>query len=242
MKTFSFITCLLFVLALCLGAATATPAMAEDPAELAGRIQARYQKVRSLAADYTRSSSFVALAGQAGRRVQGSGKLIWARTLRLRLEQEKPRHELIITSQGRAWWLRPAKKRADLYPLDRFTSGLTPLLQALGGLASLDQDFLVSRPNAKQSGGGPEGALSLLLTPRQRRADLKQLVVWFDQDTLLLAGFKIINLVGDITVYRLQNVRSNVPVDDKLFSFDPPGDWRVVDHRPRRPAEREERQ
>ena len=67
-------------------------------------------------------------------------------------------------------------------------------------------------------------------------------MVWFNQDTLLLSGFKIINLVGDVTTYLLQDVKANVPVEAKLFSFDPPRDWRVVDHRPRRPGGREQRQ
>lgn len=236
MTAYSFFTRLFLAFIFMVGASLSPPpALAEDSAALAKRIQARYQKVSSLAADYTRTSSFVALAGLASRQVKGSGHLIWARTLRLRLEQEKPRQELILAAEGQAWWLRPAKKRADVYPLDRFTSGLTPLLQALGGLASLDADFVVSRPSPAQAAGGPEGGLSLLLNPRQRRADLKALVVWFNQDTLLLSGFKIINLVGDVTTYLLQNVKANVPVEAKLFSFDPPRDWRVVDHRPRRP-------
>lgn len=239
MKAFAFFTSLLLALMLTAGgwSATSSPAAAEDPAALAQRIQARYQQVNSLAADYTRTSRFVALADQPGRQVKGSGRLLWARPLRLRLEQDRPRQEMILVLEARAWWLRPDRQQADLYALESFTSGLTSLLQALGGLGYLQRDFSVDAPDPALAAGGPAGALSLVLTPRQRRADLKQLVLWFNGDTLLLAGFKIINLVGDVTSYRLGSPKVNVPVNDELFSFSPPQGWQVVDHRPRSAAD-----
>lgn len=228
----------LFLLALLsLGMILPTPATAADQGEtaaLAGRIQKRYAAINSLVADYTRSSRFVALGAQGGRDVQGSGRLIWARPLKLRLEQDKPRQELIITGGGMAWWVRPSRKRADLYPLNQFTGGLTSLLDALGGLSRLDKDYEVSLAAPERTGGIPAGSLVLSLQPRVRRADLKELVLWFEPQGLLLKGFAIYNLVGDVTTYRLDQVRVNLPVKASDFAFAPPVDYKVADHRPYR--------
>lgn len=205
---------------------------AGDLAQLAQRIQERYQGIDSISADYTRSSQFVALGRQPGRQVLGQGHLVWARPFKLRLEQESPRQELIVAQQGVAWWVRPSKKRADIYPLNNFTTGLTSLLEALGGLARLDRDFTLGEPSPLEQNGIPPRALVLSLTPREQRADLKRLVLWFSADSLLLGGFKIINLVGDVTTYSLERVQVNQPVTPQMFAYEPPVDYRVKDHRP----------
>ena len=228
----SFKTSFLLFFCFFLALSSAPLARADETTDLTQRIQKRYQAINSLAADYTRSSRFVALGAQGGREVSGAGSLVWARPLKLRLEQSKPREELIIAGGGMAWWVRPTRKRADLYPLNRFTGGLTSLLDALGGLARLDQDFVVSLAKPEATGGIPAGSLVLSLEPRIKRADLKQLVLWFQPDDLLLRGFAMYNLVGDVTIYRLDKVKVNLPAPDQDFAYEPPVDYRVDDHRP----------
>ncbi|MCB2227415.1 MAG: outer membrane lipoprotein carrier protein LolA [Desulfarculaceae bacterium] len=223
----SFLVFLVFLFAL-----AAAPAMADETSDLAARIQKRYQAIDSLAATYTRTSRFVSLGAQSGRDVQGTGSLVWARPLKLRLEQATPRHELIITGKGMAWWVRPERKRADLYPLNRFTGGLTSLLDALGGLARLDQDFKVAVASPARASSIPAGSLVVSLTPKVARADLKELVLWFQPEDLLLRGFAIYNLVGDVTLYQLDKVEINVNPPASDFAFEPPVDYRVANHLP----------
>ncbi|MCB2193831.1 MAG: outer membrane lipoprotein carrier protein LolA [Deltaproteobacteria bacterium] len=205
----------------------------ESPSLLAQRVQERYRKVQSLAADYKRASNFVSLGAQSGgRKVTGSGRLVWARPLKLRLEQAAPRQEMIITGGDAAWWVRPQRKQADLYPLSQFTSGLTSLLDALGGLASLEMDYKVGQASVKEAKAAPEGSLLLSLEPRHRRADLKELVLIFAKDDLALRGFVIYNLVGDRTAYSFSNLQINPVTTPQMFAYEPPVDYRVVDHRP----------
>ncbi len=203
-----------------------------DPAALAKQVQARYRAVQSLSADYTRSSHFVSLGAQGGREVAGAGRLVWARPLQLRLEQDTPRPELILTGGGAAWWVRPQRKQADLYPLSQFTSGLTSLLDALGGLASLEQDYKVREASPLEVKDAPAGSLLLSLEPRQGRADLKKLVLVFGDQDLMLRGFVIYNLVGDRTAYRFSQVKVNPPTTPQMFAYEAPVDYKVVDHRP----------
>lgn len=198
---------------------------------LAGRIQARYQQINGLSAQYLRKSLFVAAGSDGERTVEGSGLMLWAKPTSLRLQQEKPRQELILTQQGSVWWVRPQRGRADVYPLERFTSGLRSLLDALGGLARVDESFTVEAAEEGDHLAGGD-ALTLALRPKENRADLKRLVLWFSPEELVLAGFKIVNVIGDVTEYRFEQVQVNPPLGSDSFAYQPPADYKVTDHRP----------
>ena len=215
---------------ICLAWLIPGPAQAQTtPQELAAKVQARYQSIHSLKADYHRLSRFQAAAGQPGRVVEGKGKLTWARPLSLRLLQLEPRRELVVTTSQGVWWSRPRLHRADLYPLEQFTSGLRSLLDALGGLASLEQSFILEEPDPEEKTLGQGGPV-LVLKPKQSRVDLKRLAIWFSPD-LVLKGFRIMSLMGDLTEYRLSQVKINPPLAPETFSFIPDPSFTIRDHR-----------
>lgn len=210
---------------------TASFAQAETPAQLATRVQKANAKLNNLAADYMRISRFVALGPNSGRQVKASGRLLWARPWNLRLEQAKPREQLVVAGPQAVWWVRASRKQADHYPVAQFTSGLKPLMEALGGLSNLGDTFVVASPTANEAKAA-DGAPALALIPKVKRADLARLVVWFDAGSLLVKGFRMVSMVGDVTEYRLSNVKANGPVAEDAFTFHPPGDFKVRDHRP----------
>jgi len=202
-----------------------------DPATLAAQVQKRYQKVQALSADYTRTSRFVAGGGQSAREVEAVGRLFWQRPVSLRMDQSEPRAEQVVTTPQGVWWIRPQRNRADLYPMEQFTTGLKPLLDALGGLAKVEEDFKLEQATPEETAAA-EGPL-LVLGPKAKRVDLKRLVVWFDAKELLLKGFRITSLVGDVTEYRLSNLAVNPALPAQTFQYTPPTGLQVRDHRPR---------
>ncbi len=206
----------------------ASSALAAPPAELAARIQARYRTIDSLAADYDRESRFVAAGAADRREVAGGGRLYWARPDRLRMEQALPREELVVADGQEVWWVRPALKRAEHYPAEAFTGGLRPLLDVLGGLARLDESFDLLEAGPEET---PQGLAALALAPRQARADLKRLVVWVDPASLVLNGFRIVSMLGDVTEYRLREVRVNPELPAERFRFAPPEGYRMIEQR-----------
>lgn len=224
------------LICLFLSAGVLSPAVckaAQDPAALAASVQKRYKKIQSIRAAYHRTSRFVAAGDQKRQMVKGQGVLIWARPVSLRLEQEKPRPELVVVGTEVVWWVRLNRRRADIYPPEQFTSGLRPLLDALGGLARLDKSFDLASPGPSEEKLGQGGPV-LVLTPRQKRMDLKRLVIWFEPGELVLKGFRTISLVGDVTQYDLENVEINPNLPPETFTYQPPADFRVIDHRIRR--------
>ncbi len=215
--------------------ALALPALAETPSQLARRVQKANQKINTLSASYLRLSRFVAVGPNAGRQVKATGRLLWSRPWNLRLEQDQPRQQLVVATAETVWWVRAARKRADVYPTSRFTSGLKPLMEALGGLASLEDTFVVAKPT-RQEAAALADTLTLALEPKIKRADLVRLVVWFDRRSLLPRGFRMVTLVGDVTDYRLREVKVNQPLPAGAFSYKPPPDFKVRDHRGAPPA------
>lgn len=211
--------------------AAPTPAAQAEAAALAAKVQARYQGINTLAAQFMRKSLFVAAGSDGERVVEGSGSLLWSRPASLRLQQDSPRPELILTQQGSVWWVRAERGRADVYPLERFTTGLRSLLDILGGLARVDEAFSVEAPEEGDRLAG-ESDLTLVLKPKENRADIKRLVLWFAPEQMVLNGFRIVNVIGDITEYRFQQVQVNPPLGPETFSYQPPADYRVTDHRP----------
>jgi chaperone LolA len=223
------------MLTLCLACMEVCPAWAtklEDATGLAAKVQERYKSVQSLLADYTRISRMVAGGGQSARLVEAKGRLFWKRPTSLRMEQDEPRLELVVTTQQGVWWARPQRKRADLYPLKQFTTGLKSLLDTLGGLARVDEAFKLEKPT-KQEIETASGPL-LVLSPKKKRVDLKRLVVWFDSDELILKGFRLVSLMGDVTEYRMSNVQVNLELPKDTFTYKVPSGFKVRDHRPRR--------
>jgi outer membrane lipoprotein carrier protein len=207
-----------------------------EAAALAAKVQARYQQITSLAAIYQRKSLFVAAGNDSERTVEGEGRLLWARPTSLRLEQDEPRKELIVTQQGSVWWVRPQRGRADIYPLDRFTSGLRSLMDALGGLARVDESFTVEPAGEEDRTPAAAGHHMLVLKPKEKRADLKRLALWFSTEEMVLQGFRITSLIGDVTEYRLQQVRVNPSLAADSFTYQAPADYKLTDHRPQSPS------
>jgi outer membrane lipoprotein-sorting protein len=229
------LSCGLFLI-FCMACLVSSPAWAEGSQSaaqaLAAKVQKRYETVQSLKADYTRTSRMVAGGGQSARLVEASGRLVWQRPMGLRMEQDEPRQELVVTTAQGVWWARPQRKRADLYPLEQFTTGLQSLLDILGGLARVEQNFKLEKPDQEEIAAA-KGPL-LVLSPRERRVDLKRLVVWFDAGELLLKGFRLVSLMGDVTEYRLSKVEVNPDLAQDTFAYKVPPGFKARDHRPRK--------
>ncbi len=208
----------------------AAPALAETPAQTAERIQKRYRDIESISANYTRKSKFAASGSIFKSEVEGGGWIAWAKPYSLRLDQREPKKELIVTTSQGIWWVREERSQADLYPTEQFTANLRPVWDSLGGLSSITDTFNLEKATAKEAGLAP-GSLALALTPKQARADLNRLVLFFDTDSLLLKGFRIVNLIGDVTDYRFSNMDVNPKLPTWTFNYSPPNEYAILDHR-----------
>ena len=187
-----------------LGAQSAQPAAAD----LAQRMQARYQTVQDFTANFTQTYQGILLRGQRTE----SGTLVIKKPSRVRFEYTQPEKKTFVSNGVVFRSYIPGDKLATEDPLPKDNEQSTALL-FLAGRGDLVRDFLASMPVTQ-----PAGEWHLLLTPKGKQADFKTLTLILDRASLALRGFTTVDDQGTSTI-RLTNLKENTGVKDDVFAF-----------------------
>ena len=190
-----------------------------DIRQVAASIDARYNSMRSLRAEFTEVYS------GGGIRRSESGTLWIKKPGKMRWDYASPQKKIFVTDGSTAWFYVPGEhqaRRTQLKKLDdlrsplRYLLGRTKLQKELRGL-SLAPDV---RPES--SGGivmrgipvGMEDRVSQVLLESDAQGFLRRIVME--------------ELDGSRTEFRLENQQQNVVVTDAVFSFRPPAGVEVL--------------
>jgi outer membrane lipoprotein carrier protein len=194
-------------------------AAAADVRQAAAAIDARYNAMKSLRAEFTESYS-----GGGIRRVE-TGTLWIKKPGKMRWDYTSPQKKTFVTDGSTAWFYNPAERQARRTPLKslddlrsplRFLLGRTKLEKEVRGL-SLAPDVRPQTPGDLVLRGVPVGMedrVSVLLLESDSQGFLRRIVIE--------------ELDGSTTEFRLENQRENVPVNDAEFSFHPPAGVEVL--------------
>jgi outer membrane lipoprotein carrier protein len=157
--------------------------------------------------------------------MKAEGHLLFASPNKLRLEQQKPRPEQLISNGEKVWWYIPAEKTVQVFSLKDHGQQVKPITDFFSGLGGLEKHFTV-----KLDKTAPEEApfYALLLTPKTPQPDLNQLTLRIDKETLLPLEFTFFNLLGDGTRLRFSKVETGVKIPGTAFQFTPPKGTQVV--------------
>ena len=218
-------TLLALTLALTLPAAAAAENW--SPEQVAAGLAARYRQVDTQAAAYRRVAATPAtdpLFKSSSQQV-ATGVLYWSRPDRLRLDQNTPRPELMVTDGTTVWWHLPAEKLVYRYRDVNVAGELKPLLSFLGGLDTLIRDYDLAPAPADQARLGQRG---LRLTPKSGEATVNHLNVWCDE-SFSLTGFGLTAVTGETTDFFLSGFQENPELDPELFTFRVPRGTEVVE-------------
>jgi outer membrane lipoprotein carrier protein len=190
-----------------LDAQTAQP----DAADLAQRLQARYQTVHDFTANFTQTYQGVLLRQKRTE----SGTLAIKKPNRLRFEYTQPEKKTFVSNGVVFRSYIPADKLATEDPLPKDNEQSTALL-FLAGRGNLVRDFQASLPASQ-----PAGEWHLLLTPKAKQADFQTLTLIVDRASLALRGFTTVDDQGTSTI-RLSNLKENTGVKDDVFAYEFP--------------------
>jgi outer membrane lipoprotein carrier protein len=185
-------------------------------ADLAGRLQARYDTVKSFTADYTLSQQSAAVPQaetfRGTVRVRKPGCLNFSTTSPALRQVVSDGVQIINWDGGRQ------ADRAPVSPTDTSTA-----LMFLGGRGNLTRDFTPSLP-----AGQPDGEWRLALAPKTRQTEFVSLTLLVDRRTLALNGYEIVDSTGARSIMRFTNLKENVTLSDRDFVFKRSG-VKVVD-------------
>ena len=199
-----------------------TPALsfAANVAEIAKRVDERYNSINTLAADFTESYK------GAGISRTESGTLWLKHPGKMRWEYQEPGPKLFVTDGKNAFFYVPGDHQARRAPVKKLDDLRSPLRYLLGK-TKLNKEFtnLSPAPDVEPTVPGdvvlrgiPKGLedrVSSVLLEVSLQGEIRRIVLQ--------------EMDGAVTEFRFSNQRQNVPVPDERFHFTPPPGVELVE-------------
>jgi outer membrane lipoprotein carrier protein len=210
-------------------AAISVSLSAQQPsaAELAAALQKKYATVRDFSADFVQTYR----GGVLNRPMKDTGHVLVRKPGKMRWEYKMPEEKLFVSDGTSIYWYVPQDRQAEKRAMPSDDQASTPAL-FLAGRGDITRDFtpaLVERP-----AGQAEGTLALKLVPRTPQAEYDWLIIVVDPVSLSLRGLVTADSQGGTSSFTFSNLKENVGLADKLFTFTPPRGVEVVNESSRR--------
>ena len=185
-----------------------------DALRIAGAVEARHHRVNDYQARFVQAYR----SGTLGQEIVESGTLRFKRPGRMRWEYRKPEHKLFICDGSDFYFYLPADRQVIVRHRDR-DQGLAYRL--LFGEVAIAREFEATVESTDGS------ATRVKLTPRRPDAELASVVLDVDSG-MRLRGIQILDLQGNRSDFRFEDVRENRGVADSVFRFEIPAGVEVV--------------
>lgn len=200
----------------------------EQSAGILEGVRSKYRQLSGLEVSYTREVITRSMS-MMGDQVEGdlaSGRIYFRPPDSLKLKQESPREEVIVTNGQILWWYIPAEKRVYRYPRSQFGEELTVLSDIFRGLSKVNEDFRVEiQPD------GPDCDSLVKLTPDPPWREIQKIILGLSKhhDIQMV---EIHNQVGGKTRFILGKTRKRSDFEEGLFKFTVPPGVRVIKEQP----------
>ena len=198
-----------------------------DATQLAQSLQKKYDGVTDFSADFVHTYE----GGVLRKTVTERGRLLIKKPGKMRWEYTVPEQKSFVSDGMKLYSYIPKDKQvivASVPPQDQAT---TPTL-FLAGKGNLTRDFTPSLVDLPA--GMPAGSRALKLVPKTRQRDYDWLMLVVDPDTLNLRGLVTVDAQGGKSSFSFTNLKQNVGIADREFTFKIPRGVDVVsaDSRP----------
>ncbi len=188
----------------------------EDASSLLDQLTNRYNRLKSLVADFTQSFDSQAL----GRGIEEEGKLYVKVPGMMRWDYLSPEKKLAICNGSDTWLYLEEDNTVIKGRLDP-SQGNIAILSLLSGRADLNEIFN-GEVISKQKG---ETRAKIWL--KQKSDDFAYLILTIENKSNLIAQIELIDLIGNKMIYSFENIKENVPLSYQLFYFSVPPNARI---------------
>ncbi len=196
----------------------------EDANSLMAKIQEKYGHLEAATASYTRDviTRSMSMMGMQTSGDLATGRLFFQVPHFIRMDQQTPTHEILVSDGTVLLWYLPAKKTLYKYPAEKFGKELFVLRDLFRGLDNAEKRFHIALlENTKP------GMLQLKLTPNPPWEQVDYLIVSFSS-TLEIQGLEIHNLLGSITRFTIKGLKAAGPFDKGFFKLQVPENTKVI--------------
>ena len=199
-------------------APAASPAESASPAvnTIVHRLQRHYQETSSFEAKFKEQ-----IASVGGVKREREGTIKYRRPGRLRWDFAPPQNETIVADGTTLYVYQPDLSQVIEAPLERaFRTSITAAL--LLGMGNVERDFATSLPAVP----APGHLVNLMLTAR---ADGIRIALGLDPATYNIVTIALTDQLGNVTSLAFSDIRTNISLDQTLFTFRVPDGVDVVD-------------
>jgi len=199
-------------LALVLAAIVSAAPADQTASELASALQKKIDAVKDFSTDFTHAYQ----GGVLHKQITERGRLIVKKPGKMRWDYTAPEQKQFVSDGVKMYSYIPEDKQvivASVPPEDQAT---TPTL-FLAGKGSLTRDFTASLVDAPA--GMPAGTRGLKLVPKARQPDYDWLMLVVDSGTLAIRGLQTVDAQGGTSTFSFTNLKENVGIADKEFTF-----------------------
>lgn len=196
-------------------------AQERSPADLARALQQKYATVRDFSADFTHTYT----GGVLRKQITEKGRVLIKKPGKMRWDYTVPEVKQFISDGTKLYSYIPADKQVIVGTVPQDDTVSTPAL-FLSGKGDLTRDFTASAGTLPPA--LPAGTLALKLVPRTPQPDYDWLVLFVDPATLALRGMQTDDSQGGTSLFTFANLKENVGLADKEFTFRMPRGVDVV--------------
>ena len=193
--------------------------LAEDNlAVILDGIQKKYGTLSGLKVSYRREvlTKSMAMLGDQVKGDLATGKMYFKPPNFLKLEQETPKQEFVISNEETLWWYIPQKKTAYKYSAKEFGKELRLLSDIFRGLINVEERFQTSMLEPNTLG---ENQIELVPAPLWQNIDRIILTVTKEHDIRLVG---IHYQLGATTIFTLNDATEKINFEKDFFNFTVP--------------------
>lgn len=198
------------------GESAEAPGAYSEGEEALEQIAAPFSALRTFQADFVQTQRWIGM----DETVQYKGVLSIARPNRFRIEYTDPKGHLQVSDGTQVWTYVPENGQVLLLPLrDEQSRGdfLTRILEESQPAPRLERGTLDGKPVRILSLTPPEGL------------ELDHVRLWTEEGSSAILQYELTERGGNQTTYRLEKIRENPELDERLFHFEPPPGVPVVE-------------
>ncbi len=140
------------------------------------------------------------------------GRFYLKRPGRFRWDYQEPAEQLVVSDGERIWMFDRDLDQVTVRPIDESLRGTPAML--LSGEASLDESFAVIASRLD------DGIRYVTLEPLQPSPEFESLTVGLASGQIV--SMELLDGIGQRSLIEFSDLRSNAPLDDGLFRFEPP--------------------
>ena len=195
--------------------------LGETPEDLQRALQRRYSLVRDFTADFTHTYQ----GGVLRTTLVESGRVSVKKPGRMRWDYREPERKLYLSDGEHLYSYLPEDRQVIVGELPGAGEATTPAL-FLAGRGSFETDFTAAFDAVDDP---PANSRVLRLTPTRAERDFEFLVVVVDAPSLAIVRLVAYDLQGGVSTFFFSNLRENVGLSDRSFTFEIPRDADVID-------------